>query len=86
MLAALTAYAFLVVAAALERQATSDDDPPDLVPVSCPELQHLLAATVLPAPRRDREHIQHWSHWRRHHQARARACHQAWNAYANRVA
>jgi SRSO17 transposase len=84
--AALTAYAFLVVAAALEHQATSDDDPADLVPVSCPELQHLLAATLLPAPHRDREHIQHWSHWRRHHQARARACHQAWNAYADRVA
>jgi hypothetical protein len=28
----------------------------------------------------------HWSRWRRHHQAVARRCHQAWNAYADRVA
>jgi SRSO17 transposase len=83
--AALTAYAFLTVAAMLEHRAT-DDDPVDLVPISIPELHHLLAATVLPAPRRDHVHLQRWSYWRRHHQARARSCHQAWNAYPDRVA
>jgi SRSO17 transposase len=86
--AALTAYALLVAGALLEHHAaqTAHEDPTDLVPISVPELQHLLTATVLPAPRRDRVHVQHWSHWRRHHQARARTCHQAWNAYADRVA
>jgi SRSO17 transposase len=44
--AALTAYAFLVAGALLQNQATSgDEQPADLVPVSCPELQHLLAMT-----------------------------------------
>jgi SRSO17 transposase len=85
--AALTAYAFLVIAALLEHTTAhaAAADPPELVPVSVPELQHLFAATVLPAPRHDRVHVQHWSHWRRHHQARARSCHQAWNAYADKV-
>jgi len=83
--AALTAYAFLVIAALLEHHAATDD-PTELVPLSCPELQHLLTAAVLPAPRRDRDHIHHWSLWRRRHQAIARACHRAWNAYADRVA
>ena len=81
--AALTAYAFLAVAALLEHRATHDD-PADLVPISIPELRHLPAATVLPTPRRDR--VQHWSRWRRHHQARARTCHQAWNVYVDRAA
>ena len=87
--AALTAYAFLAIAALLEHVAAAQatgQDPPELVPISVPELQHLLAATVLPTPRHDRVHIQCWSHWRRHHQARARSCHQAWNAYADNVA
>jgi hypothetical protein len=83
--AALTAYAFLVIAALLEHHAATDD-PTELVPLSCPELQHLLTAAVLPAPRGDRDHIHHWSLWRRRHQASARACHRAWNAYADRVA
>jgi SRSO17 transposase len=83
--AALTAYAFLVAGALLEHQATGDEQPAELVPVSCPELQHLLAATVLPAPRRDRGHVNRWSLWRRHHQAVAQHAHRAWNAYADRV-
>jgi hypothetical protein len=45
--AALTAYAILVVATLLER-AASTDDPADLVPITSPELQHLLATTLLP--------------------------------------
>ena len=94
--AALTAYAFLVIAALLEHQTehqtehataqTTGEDPTQLVPISIPELQHLLAAAALPTPRRDRVHVQRWSHWRRHHQARARSCHQAWNTYADKVA
>jgi SRSO17 transposase len=85
--AALTAYAFLVIGALLEHQADHEDNDTsvDLVPITCPELQHLLAATVLPAPRRDPEHITHWSWWRRRHQAVARRCHRAWNAYADQV-
>lgn len=84
--AALTAYAFLVAGAMLEHHAASDTTDLELVPVSCPELQHLLTATVLATPSRDADHIRRWSLWRRHHQAVARQCHQAWNAYADRVA
>lgn len=84
--AALTAYAFLIAGALLEHTANNDNADLELVPVSCPELQHLLTATVLPAPRRDPDHIQRWSLWRRRHQAVARHCHRAWNAYADRVA
>jgi SRSO17 transposase len=83
--ASLTAYAILVVATLLEH-ATSTDDPTDLVPISCPELQHLLAATLLPPPPRDPDQVHRWSRWRRGHQAVARRCHRAWNAYADRVA
>jgi len=84
--AALTAYAFLVIAALHEHRATTGHDPPDLIPITCPELQHLLTATVLPPPRRDLDHVNHWSHWRRRHQATARRCHQAWNTYADQAA
>jgi SRSO17 transposase len=84
--AALTAYACLVIAALRQHQATTGHDPPDLIPITCPELQHLLAATVLPAPRRDPDHVTRWSHWRRRHQATARRCHQTWNTYADQAA
>jgi SRSO17 transposase len=84
--AALTAYAFLVAGAPLEHDASNDNADPQLVPVSCPELQHLLTATVLPIPPRDRDHVHRWSLWRRHHQAVARNAHRAWNAYADQVA
>jgi SRSO17 transposase len=83
--AALTAYALLVAGALLEHQASHHDETDDLVPISCPELQHLLAATVLPAPSRDPDHIHHWSQWRRRHQAIAQRCHRAWNAYADQI-
>ena len=83
--AALTAYAILVVATLLEH-ATSTDDPLDLIPITCPELQHLLVTTLLPPPPRDPEHAHHWSRWRRHHQAVARTCHRRWNVYADQVA
>ena len=56
------------------------------IPITCPELQHLLATTLLPPPPGDPNHIHHWSRWRRHHQATARRCHQAWNTYADQAA
>jgi SRSO17 transposase len=84
--AALTAYAILVAGTLLEHQATTDDEAHELVPVSCPELHHLLAAAILPAPRRDHAHIDHWSRWRRRHQAVAQRCHRAWNTYADQIA
>lgn len=82
-----TAYAFLVAGTLREHHATDQDtQPSELVPISCPEFQHLLAATTLPAPHRDHDHVHRWSIWRRRHQATARNCHQAWNAYADQVA
>ncbi|MGW5462400.1 IS701 family transposase [Streptomyces sp. NPDC003996] len=50
-----------------------------LVPVSARELLRLLRATVLPRPRRDLDHLLHWSAWRRQHQRRAAAAHRLWN-------
>ncbi|QNE77547.1 hypothetical protein F0344_25750 [Streptomyces finlayi] len=34
---------------------------------------------VLWSPRRDREHVLHWSAWRRHHQHQAAEAHRRWN-------
>jgi len=42
-----------------------------LVPVTIPEMLRMLRGTVIPPPRRDRAHRQHWSQWRRRHQYRA---------------
>ncbi|MFF3878368.1 hypothetical protein [Streptomyces sp. NPDC001978] len=39
----------------------------------------VLRATVIPIPRRDLDHVLHWSAWRRRHQHRATACHRHWN-------
>ncbi|MGI5136626.1 MULTISPECIES: IS701 family transposase [unclassified Streptomyces] len=83
---ALVAYAFLAVAAALERAAqTGRNDPAeaDLVPLSSHELLRLLRALILPPSRRDPEHLLWWSTWRRRHQHRARLCHRRWHAYAD---
>jgi hypothetical protein len=44
--AALTAYALLVIAALHKHHATTGHDPPDLIPITCPEIQHLLAPTA----------------------------------------
>ncbi len=69
---AMVAHAFLVVAALAER--TRRPPPPELVPLSCNELQHLFAA--LPArPPGDAGHRWRWSLWRRRHQHRARTSH-----------
>ena len=81
--AALVAYAFLAVTAALERDAADGDQPIDLVPITCHELLRLLRLLILPTPRRDAGHILHWSTWRRRHQHRARQAHQRWHAYAD---
>jgi SRSO17 transposase len=81
--AALVAYAFLAVTAALERNTPDGDRHIDLVPVSCHELLRLLRLLVLPTPRRDADHILHWSVWRRRHQHRARQAHRRWHAYAD---
>ncbi|MBC9731447.1 IS701 family transposase [Streptomyces sp. TRM68367] len=83
---ALVAYAFLAVAAALERAAqTGRNDPAeaDLVPLSSHELLRLLRALILPPPRRDPEHLLWWSTWRRRHQHHARLCHCRWHPYAD---
>jgi len=84
--AALTAYAFLVIAALLEHRAATDD-PADLVPLNCPELA-APADHQRPGarPRLNRDHIHRWSLSRRHHPAVARAGHRAWNADADRLA
>jgi SRSO17 transposase len=69
---AMLAHAFLVVAALAER--TRHPTPPDLVGLTCNEIQHLFAALVAGAAG-DLGHRLRWSVWRRRHQARARTCH-----------
>ena len=69
---AMLAYAFLVVAAVTEH--ARHPPPLGLIPLTCNEIQHLVAALVA-APVADTGHWLHWSWWRRRQQARARACH-----------
>jgi hypothetical protein len=54
-----------------------------LIPVTIPEMLRMLRGTVIPLPRRDHAHRQHWSQWRRRHQYRASQAHRRWNAYAD---
>jgi SRSO17 transposase len=71
------AYIFLTVAAALERRRDgAANAAAELIDITVPELLRLLRGTVIPPPRRDREHVLDWSHWRRQHQYRARQAHQ----------
>ncbi|MEX3100460.1 hypothetical protein [Streptomyces sp. ST1020] len=42
-------------------------------------LLRLLRITALPQPRRERDHLLHWSTWRRHHQHQAAQAHRRWN-------
>ncbi len=70
----LIATTVLALTATAVHDAVEDEHA--LVPLSCPELIRLLRALVLPPPVRDREHVLHWTAWRRHHQAVATACHQ----------
>jgi SRSO17 transposase len=90
--AALVAYAFLAVATALtapieqeatERESRTDPDLPLAIALTSRELLRLLRQLLLPAPRRDRDHVHRWSLWRRRHQHRAREAHRRWHAYAD---
>jgi hypothetical protein len=69
---AMLAHAFLVVAAVAER--ARQQPPSGLVPLTCNEVQHLVAALVA-RPVGELGHRLRWSVWRRRQQARARACH-----------
>jgi hypothetical protein len=66
----LLACMYLAVAVALDRDARAGPET-GLIPVTIPEMLRLLRGTVIPPPRRDRAHRQHWSQWRRRHQYRA---------------
>jgi hypothetical protein len=68
----MLACAFLVVAAVT--QHARHPPPLGLIPLTCNEVQRLVAALVC-QPTRDRAHRLRWSWWRRRQQARARACH-----------
>jgi SRSO17 transposase len=78
-LISLMAVAVLTVTRARAHTADADAAGIDLVPASPRELLAVLRATVIPMPRRDLDHILHWSAWRRRHQHRATACHRHWN-------
>jgi hypothetical protein len=69
---AMVAHAFLVVAALTSN--TRHPPPPDLIGLTCNEVQHLFAALVARLVP-DLGHRLRWSVWRRQHQARARTCH-----------
>ena len=69
---AMLAHAFLVVAAGTER--ARHPPPSGLTPLTCNEVQHLLA-TLVARPAGELGHRLRWSVWRRRHQARARTCH-----------
>jgi SRSO17 transposase len=69
---ALLAHAFLVVVALTSN--TRHPPPAELIPLTCNELQHLVAA-LLARPAADPALRLRWSTWRRRQQASARACH-----------
>jgi len=82
----MAALAICAVTAALLRNRTDTQAPPPvrpdqpppadpgMVPLSIPEIKHLLAA-LLPRPSPP-SHADHWLDWRRRHQARSRWYHQ----------
>jgi SRSO17 transposase len=63
---AMLAHAFLVVAALTSN--TRHPPPPDLIGLTCNQLQHLVAALLAP-PVADPTHRLRWSAWRRRRQA-----------------
>jgi hypothetical protein len=71
MTLAMLAHAVLVVAALTDH--TRHSRPPELIGLTCNELQHLFAV-LLARPAADPDHRLRWSVWRRRHQARARTC------------
>ncbi|HEV3294757.1 MAG TPA: IS701 family transposase, partial [Streptosporangiaceae bacterium] len=78
----LLAYIYLAVAAASHRDRRPGLET-GLIPLTIPELVRLLRGTVIPPPRRDYAHRQHWSRWRRRRQYRASHAHRRWHAYAD---
>jgi SRSO17 transposase len=70
---AMTAHAFLAVIRATEH--THHPAPPELVPLSCNEIQHLFITLISQPATHDTAHRLGWSIWRRRHQARAQASH-----------
>jgi SRSO17 transposase len=78
----LLACIYLAVAVAMDRDAHAGLEI-GLIPVTIPEMLRMLRGTVIPPPRRDHAHRQHWSQWRRRHQYRASQAHRRWNAYAD---
>jgi SRSO17 transposase len=72
MTLAMLAHAFLVVAALTSN--TRHPPPPELIPLTCNEVQHLVA-TLLARPAAQPAYRVRWSAWRRRQQARARTCH-----------
>lgn len=68
-----------VVLAVAHVRTAEHETPAGLVAISPRELVRLIRTTVLPAPRRDHQHLLHWSAWRRRHQHRARQAHRTWN-------
>ena len=69
---AMLAAAFLTIAAALEHARSQDLA--ELIPLTRNEIAHLLASTIS-RPAHNTTHRMRWSHWRRRHQHRSRACH-----------
>jgi hypothetical protein len=69
---AMLAHAFLAVTAATERARAAP--PAGLIPLTPNEIRRLFIG-LLTRPVRDATHLLHWSRWRRHHQAAARASH-----------
>ncbi|MET7518284.1 IS701 family transposase [Streptomyces sp. NPDC005480] len=72
----LIATTVLALTLATADEQTGAVRPLRLIPLTCPELVRLLRVLVLPTPARDRDHVLHWTAWRRHHQAVATDCHQ----------
>ncbi|GAV37248.1 IS701 family transposase [Streptomyces acidiscabies] len=75
----ISMLAAAVLAVTRARTATATTAGSELVPAGGRELLRLLRITALPRPRRDRDHLPHWSAWRRHHQHQAAEAHRRWN-------
>ena len=68
----LLACIYLAVTVALDRDTRAGLEI-GLIPVTIPEMLRMLRGTVIPPPRRDHAHRQHWSQWRRRHQYASQA-------------
>ena len=72
----LLACTYPAVAVALDRDAHAGLEI-GLIPVTIPKMLRMLSGTVIPPPRRDHVHRQHWPQWRRRHQYRASQAHRS---------